>query len=148
MKKSAPFILLLAILATLSGYMLHKVSWIGRIGIKWFYSEYSIFKSWWKSSLLVFILFIVLFLLHHIINKTTAQRKATIFHITGLLLSLCGLYYTYHDFRHDLSHRIAGERFHIGFYLFWIGWTVIALRFIFISKHPVTTSGNKAASNQ
>jgi len=69
MKKGYLVILLLAIISIISGYLLSKVSWIGRIGINWFYSEYSIFKSWWKSSLLVFGIYIALYLVHWLVRQ-------------------------------------------------------------------------------
>ncbi|MBS1774294.1 MAG: hypothetical protein JST82_15665 [Bacteroidetes bacterium] len=132
MKKSIFILTLLAILATISGYMLHKVSWVGRLGINLFYDEYQIFKSWWKSALLVYGIYLILYFFHWLINKKSSN--AVLAHVLAILIAICGLYYTYNDFRHDWSHKIAGERFHIGFYLFWMGWIVISLFFIFQRK--------------
>lgn len=130
MKKRIPVLLLLTILSVICGYLFHKISWIGRLGINIAYDEYTIFKSWWKSSLLVFGIYMALYLIHYLACKNKQQRSVIIINIVSILLAIGGLYYTYHDFRTDFSHRIAGERFHLGFYLFWVGWIVINLHFI------------------
>lgn len=133
MKKRIPVFLLLAAIAVLCGYLFHKISWIGRLGINVAYHEYEIFKSWWKSSLLVFGIYVVLYLVHYFISKDKGHGRVIVINTVSMLIAIAGLYYTYHDFRTDFSHRIAGERFHLGFYLFWLGWIVINLHFI-ISK--------------
>lgn len=130
MKKRIPVLLLLTILSVICGYLFHKISWIGRLGINIAYDEYTIFKSWWKSSLLVFGIYMALYLIHYMACKNKPQRSVIIINIASILLAIGGLYYTYHDFRTDFSHRITGERFHLGFYLFWVGWIVINLHFI------------------
>jgi TRAP-type uncharacterized transport system fused permease subunit len=133
MKKRIPILLLLAGIAITCGYLFHKISWIGRMGINLAYHEYEIFKSWWKSSLLVFGIYLVLYLIHYFISKDKGRGRMMVINTVSMLIALAGLYYTYYDFRTDFSHRIAGERFHLGFYLFWLGWIVINLHFI-ISK--------------
>lgn len=140
MKKRIPVLLLLTILSVICGYLFHKISWIGRLGINIAYDEYTIFKSWWKSSLLVFGIYMALYLIHYLACKNKPLRSVIIINTVSILLAIGGLYYTYHDFRTDFSHRIAGERFHLGFYLFWVGWIVINLHFI-IRKQP--NSANK-----
>lgn len=129
MKRGYPVILLLAVIALISGYLFSKVSWVGRIGINWFYSEYSIFKSWWKSSLLVFGIYLALYLIHWLMHRRARLTTSKAWNIITILFSIGGLYYTYYDFRHDFSHRVAGERFHLGFYLSWLGWIIIGLYF-------------------
>lgn len=132
MKKRLPVLLLLALIAVISGYLFHKISWIGRLGINLAYDEYSIFKSWWKSSLVVFGIYMVLYAIHAIISFKAKPKTSIIINCSTILLAVAGLYYTYSDFHNDFSHRIAGERFHLGFYLFWIGWIIISLHFLFI----------------
>lgn len=51
-------------------------------------------------------------------------------HIIALLVAVAGLYFTYRDFRTDFSHNLMKERFHLGAYLFWIGWVSISLFFL------------------
>jgi hypothetical protein len=139
MKKGYPVILLLAAISVVSGYLFSKVSWIGRIGINWFYSEYSIFKSWWKSSLLVFGIYLALYFIHWLMFRKARLTTSKAWNITTILFAIGGLYYTYYDFRHDFSHKVAGERFHLGFYLSWLGWIIISLYFLTKKKPAVTT---------
>ena len=53
-------IFLLAILSTVSGYLLSKASLVGRIGINLFYKEYKFLKVWWQGALVVFIVLLIL----------------------------------------------------------------------------------------
>jgi len=133
-KKTAPFILLLAALAALSGYLLSKASLVGKAGISLFYKEYRFLKTWWQGALVIFVVLIILFVLQGIAEKKLAKTKANILHISMIVLALVGLYFTYSDFRHTLSHRLLGERFHIGAYLFWIDWMLVSL--FYITKKP------------
>jgi hypothetical protein len=63
----------------------------------------------------------------------------------ALVLALIGLYFTYQDFRHNTAHRWLGERFHLGGYLFWIGWMAISV-FYLIKKGPAVPAGTQALS--
>jgi len=56
----------------------------------------------------------------------------------GLLVAgVLGLVITYYDFQHTYSHRLLKERFHLGFYLFWLGWMGTCVFFL------VTGNGKK-----
>lgn len=145
MKRRIPVFLLLAVISVVCGYLFHKISWVGRLGINLAYKEYAIFKSWWQSSLAVFGVYLVLFMIHYFISKDKGKTRVTVINIVSMLIALAGLYYTYNDFRTDFSHRIAGERFHLGFYLFWAGWIVINLHFI-MYKPAVKASDKKAVT--
>lgn len=145
MKRRIPVFLLLAVISVVCGYLFHKISWVGRLGINLAYKEYTIFKSWWQSSLVVFGVYLVLFMIHYFISKDKGKTRVTVINIVSMLIALAGLYYTYNDFRTDFSHRIAGERFHLGFYLFWAGWIVINLHFI-MYKPAIKASDKKAAT--
>lgn len=129
--RTAPFLFLLAGLAVLSGYLLSKINIIGRAGIALFYKEYRFFKTWWKGALVVFAAWLFLFWFQGFLQRKLARQQATLLHIAALVIAAIGLYFTYRDFRQDLSHRIVGERFHLGFYLFWIGWMLISLFYLF-----------------
>ncbi|MCH5685615.1 hypothetical protein LWM68_15955 [Niabella sp. W65] len=65
------------------------------------------------------------------------QRKVVL--IASFLVFLLGLYLTFRDFRTDLAHRWLGERFHVGIYLYWIGFCIISLFFALTEKKTVTT---------
>jgi hypothetical protein len=137
-KKTAPFILLLAFLSTISGYLLSKASLVGRAGISLFYKKYKFLKIWWQGALAVFIVLMLLMLLQGMANQKLSFNKAMLIQIIMLLLALTGAYFTFQDFRHTLSHRLLGERFHIGAYLFWVDWILICLFFLAPKKKEIT----------
>src|SRR4051812_17579408 len=130
MKHTAPLVIFLAILSCISGYLMSKASWIGRVGMTFFYREYNFLKTWWQGALAVFGTLIILLIVQGIVQKNAARRTANVVHVVAIVLSLAGLYYTYSDFRHTLSHRLLKERFHLGVYLFWIGWLIISLFYL------------------
>lgn len=132
--RTLPFLALLTGLSVVAGYLLSKATLIGRTGIALFYKEYRFFRYWWKGALAVLAVWLLLFLLHHFLQKHLARRQATLLHSTALVIAVIGLYFTYRDFRYDFSHRLLGERFHLGFYLFWIGWMLIGLFYLFQNK--------------
>lgn len=142
MKRLSFLIIALAVLSTLSGYFLSKASWIGRVGISLFYQQYNFLKVWWKAALVGFGALMILLIIQTIIQRKLSFNIAKIIHIILLLLAITGLYFTYQDFRHSLSHRWLGERFHIGFYLFWIQWMIISLFYIFQNKNQIKHSIN------
>ena len=119
-------VLFIAALSLLSGYMFSKVTWVGKIGLSFFYTEYNFLRVWWKGALLMFGVLMVLFIIQNWVQNNRSKRTARAVHITSVLLALTGLLVTYNDFRNTMTHRWLGERFHIGGYLFWIGWMVIS----------------------
>lgn len=126
-KRTAPFLLLLTGLSVLSGYLLSKASLVGRTGINLFYKEYRFLKTWYKGAALVLGVWLLLFFLHRLAQNKLSQSRAKLVHVLAILAALVGLYFTYADFRNTLSHQLLGERFHLGAYLFWIGWLLIAV---------------------
>ncbi len=134
-KRTAPFLFLLAGLSVLCGWLFSKINLIGRAGIALFYNEYRFFKSWWKGALAVFLIWMILFWLQGFLQKKLIHRQAMLLHVAALVIAVIGLYFTYDNFRHDLSHRIIGERFHLGFYLFWAGWMLISLFYLFQKRN-------------
>lgn len=135
--RTAPFLFLLAGLAVLAGYLLSKINLIGRAGIALFYNEYRFFKTWWKGALAVYVIWLLLFWLHGFLEKKLARSQATLLHLAALVIAVIGLFFTYDNFRHDVTHRVIGERFHLGFYLFWAGWMLISLFYLFQSRATV-----------
>lgn len=126
------FLLLLAFLASLAGWLLSHISLLGRVGISVAYREYSFLKTWWMGAGLILGVWLVVYWMHTVALKRWPRRRKS--HLITLVLSLLALYATYADFRHDLSHRWLGERFHLGAYLFWIGLMIISLRFFLLPK--------------
>ena len=115
----------------LAGWLISKMSWVGRAGINLMYKEYSIFKSWWKTALLLFVIQMVLLFLQDVVRKKYSRPIANIASIVLLVTALGGLFATYSDFNNNFSHRLLKEKFHLGFYLFWLGWISTCLYYIF-----------------
>lgn len=143
MKRYPGLMLFIAALSVMSGYLLSKASFVGRAGMSLFYREYNFLKTWWKGGLLVFISLMLVYLLHGLIQKKYEAGKARSLYIMAGIFGIVGLYFTYNDFRHTLSHRLLGERFHLGAYLFWIGWIVISC---FYLLRPVKNPNQKEVS--
>jgi hypothetical protein len=138
MKRTAPFVLLLASLSALSGYLLSKASLTGRAGISLFYKEYTFLKTWWQGALIVFAVLMLLMLVQGLANRKLSFHKAGFLQLLLLLLALTGAWFTFQDFRHTVSHRLLGERFHLGAYLFWVDWILICLFFLTQKKRKIT----------
>lgn len=122
----------LAALSALSGYLLSRASLAGRTGINLFYAEYRFLKTWWQGAAVVFVVLILFVVLQGWINRKWRGPRAVAIHLVCAVLAIAGLYFTYRDFREVLSHRLLGERFHLGAYLFWVGWIVIS---VFYAAH-------------
>jgi hypothetical protein len=135
MRRSASLTLFLALLSVVSGYLLSNASWIGRMGISLFYREYTFLKTWWKAALLVFAVLILLFAIQTLLQRTMKAGVAKAIHVFAIAAAAVGLYLTYDDFRSSLSHRWMGERFHLGAYLFWVGWMVISMYLLLTKKN-------------
>jgi hypothetical protein len=149
MKKYAFVIFTLASLSLLSGILISKMSFIARTAISVFkkkYYYYSFMKIWWQGALFNFVLLMLLLGLQIWMHNKLSKSKALLLHLSCLALAIIGLYFTYSDFRTDLSHRWAGERLHLGFYLFWIGWMIISVFMLWQNTQRVTTSIDKTGS--
>ncbi|HYK57752.1 MAG TPA: cytochrome d ubiquinol oxidase subunit II [Flavisolibacter sp.] len=135
MRRTASFVFILAALSAVSGFLLSKASLTGRVGISLFYKEYKFLKTWWQGALVVFAVLLLVLWLLGLAERNFPKRKAVLFYITTILLALAGLFFTYHDFTHTTTHRLLGERFHTGAYLFWLDWILISL-FYLTKKSP------------
>ena len=148
MKRKTFFILLLFVLSCVAGYVLSKASLVGRVGISLFYKQYRFLKVWWQAGLLVFIVWLLLFFLQGWANKKYVREKAKLIHVGSILVGVVGLYFTYQDFRHTISHRWLGERFHLGGYLFWLGWIMIGVFYLTESKDVVAPTNDNPTENE
>ena len=121
-----------ALLCWLDVYLISKISWIGKIGIATVHKEYRLLRSDWKTFLLLFSLQIVLIASLTVVRAKCPRRIATL--VTAMLLTLgvVGLFFTFQDFIYTYTHRLLKERFHLGFYLFWIGWIGTCIFFLAI----------------
>lgn len=135
MQKNFSFIALLAGLSALSGVLLSKASWIGRVGMTFFYKEYNILKIWWQGGTAVFLFIMLLFTLHQLIHNRLPVVAARVVHFILLLLAGTILYLNWVDFTETTAHRILGSRFHYGFYLVWVQWILVCIFFLFKKKN-------------
>lgn len=126
-KRISILIVLLAALAALSGYLMSKASFIGRLGMTYFYKEYRFLKTGWKGALAVFVVWMIVLIVQTIVEKKLKKGTASLIHVVFILLALLGLYFTYSDFQHTTSHRWLKEKFHMGAYLFWLGWIIVSV---------------------
>lgn len=129
-KRISFLVVFLVALACLSGYLMSKASFIGRIGMTYMYKEYRFLKTWWKGALFVFAVWVIILAIQTIVRQKASRQTANIIHIVFILVALAGLYFTYADFQHTASHRWLKEKFHIGAYLFWLGWIIISVFFM------------------
>jgi hypothetical protein len=125
-KRISVLVLFLGMSACLSGYLMSKASFVGKLGMTYIYKEYRFLKTWWKGALAVFVIWIVLLVIQTIVERKLSKTKATAVHVIFIILALAGLYFTYSDFQHTTSHRWLKEKFHIGAYIFWLGWIIIS----------------------
>ncbi|WP_346237169.1 cytochrome d ubiquinol oxidase subunit II [Niabella insulamsoli] len=127
-------IFIFAFLALLSGNLTAGISLVGNLGISFFYKQFSFFTSWWQSALFFFAAMMLIFLVLYFVDKALKGLNRKIALIGFFILFLAGLYFTFRDFRTDITHRWLGARFHAGIYLYWIGWGVTSLFFALTEK--------------
>ena len=72
----------------------------------------------------------------YILRKKYPKKITTLAASTLLMLAILGLLTTLQDFLHTYTHRLLKERFHLGFYIFWLSWIGSCLFFLII-PHPV-----------
>ena len=130
MKKNFLFILFLAGLSAASGYLMSNMSWIGRVGVNLVHHEYKFLKVWWQGGLAVFAGLMVLYMVHYIMYKALPIWLSRLLHLMLMGAAGYGFYFTWQDFSDDFTHHIIKSRFHIGAYLFWVGWVLICLFFL------------------
>lgn len=145
MKRKYVLVISIAFFSLITGYLLSAISFVGRAGISMFYTQYEFLKSWWKGTLLVFIVWMVLFLIQSVLFARVNKRTSNIILTISLLIAIAGIYFSYSDFRHALSHRWLGERFHLGVYLFWLGWIAITIFLVQNKKHVSADTAENAS---
>jgi len=121
-----------ALLCWLDVYLISKISWIGRLGIATVHKEYRLLRSDWKTFLLLFSLQVILIIILIVIRTRRRQKLTTLVASFLLMLGAIGLFLTFRDFIYTYTHRLLKERFHLGFYLFWLGWIGTCIFFLAI----------------
>jgi hypothetical protein len=123
-------IILLVIFSLASGVLMSHSRWIAKVGITFLHKGYSFTKVWWQGAIAVFLLYIILLSIHGFVQRRMAPNVARSTHFVMLLAAMAGLYFSVQDFKHDISHHLLGWRFHMGVYLFWGGWMIMAMYFL------------------
>lgn len=129
-------------LAVIAGWTLSKASLVGKVGINVLHREYQFLNAWWKGALLIWVIWVVLEIVQYQILKRYRRSINLTIQAVFIFLAVLGMYYTYLDFK-TFSHGILGDRFHIGGYLFWIGWIIISIFFIKPRNNEIAIPGNQ-----
>ncbi len=138
MKNLSILSLVQGVLSLLSAVLISKMSFVGRIGVSTFYSQYAIFKVWWKTAILLFIVQFVLILFLNTFRTKVSAGFARLLAVLLAGIGLLGFYLTYVDFT-TTSHKLMKFSFHSGFYLFWIGWLISCTYFALAKGAKQTT---------
>lgn len=144
MRKHALFILFLIGLSLSSGWLMSRMSWIGRLGLNWFHQDLEFLKTWYWGGGLVFILLFVLFLLQYSMRRNSLPLVGISIQLVALLLATLGFWFCWVDFKSDLSHHLMKQNFHSGVYLFWIGWACTS-SYILLRVGPKNAKRNPLA---
>ena len=123
-------------LAIIAGWTLSKAALVGKVGINVLHREYLFLNSWWKGAFLIWVIWLVLEIIQYQILKRYRRSINLTIQAAFIFLAVLGIYYTYLDFK-TFSHGILGDRFHIGGYLFWIGWCIIGIFFIKLRNNEI-----------
>ena len=129
---------ILVSLAVIIGWTLSKATLVGKVGIHFLHREYMFLNSWWKGALFVWCIWLILEIIQYRIWKRNRRNINLAIQASFIFLAILGLYFTYLDFR-TFSHGLLGDRFHIGGYLFWIGWSIISFFFIKFRNDEIAT---------
>lgn len=123
-----------AVLCLLETYLISKISFIGRVGIATIHKEYKLLRSGWKTFLLLFGIQIAIIITLNIIQKKVSRKSMILTASLLLGVAAIGFFITFQDFLHTYTHRLLKERFHLGFYLFWMGWMGSCIFFLANSR--------------
>ncbi|HET6252870.1 MAG TPA: hypothetical protein VFE32_02285 [Puia sp.] len=122
------------LLCWLETFLISRISWIGKVGIALFYQQYAPLRSFWKTYLIFSIPQMTLILTLYVMGKRSAKKMTNLVSTILLVTGLLGLVLFFQDFLHTYGHRLLKERFHLGFYIFWISWTGTCLFFLFSNR--------------
>lgn len=133
MKGLSNLITIQALFSTISGVLISKMSWVGKVSIYFFYKDYGVLKIWWKTALLLFGLQLLLIFVLWLSKRLLSRTGSLLVNIIFLLLILVGVYMTYLDFT-NTAHRYLNTQFHVGAYLIWAAAIISCIYFIFVKN--------------
>lgn len=129
-----------AFLSAVSAWLMAQMSFIGKLGIGLFYSEYKILKSPVETGLTIFGVQMVVVALLFLLYNFASKKITNIFAGIILVLAVLGLGYTIYDFTYEFSHKILKTKFHIGFYLIWFGIIITCIIYLIKPKRILLNS--------
>lgn len=133
MKGLSTLITFHAFLATVCGVLISQMSFVGRMGITFFYKNYGILKIWWQTALLIFLIHVIFIGVFYIFKRILPRKFSLFLFILLAILGFIGLYFTYENFRTG-TYKLMRNNFHVGFYLFWLGWELNCFYFMIVRR--------------
>lgn len=124
------------ILAYASAELMGRMSFIGRQGINFVYTQYTVLKTPWKTAIIIFAIQVALIVLLALFKFYTAHYVSVSVILFAFLAGFIGAYLTHVDLT-TTSHKSMGMMFRIGSYLFWTSWTITCTVFLFLRKKKV-----------
>ena len=115
-------------LAIISAVLISKMSFLGRVGISLMYKQYTVFKTPWKTALIIFGIQVALIIILALFKYFSSRPIANMVTVVLLIIGVIGAYYTYIDFTRT-SHKHMKFYFHLGGYMFWFNWIFSCLFF-------------------
>lgn len=137
MKNFSILTLIQAVMSLISAILISKMSFIGKIGVSTFYSQYAVFKTWWKTAILLFIVQFILLLFLQTFRSRVSSGFARALAVLLAVIGAVGFYLSYVDFT-TTSHKMMKFSFHFGFYLFWIAWLITCGYFLLAKEAKQT----------
>jgi uncharacterized membrane protein YsdA (DUF1294 family) len=96
--------------------------------------QYKVFKSWWQTAIILFAVQVIVLIIQWMIKRKASRKTARTTILIFLSVGIAGLYLTYNDFQSIFTHRLMKEKFHLGFYLFWLSWIISSLYLLATKK--------------
>jgi hypothetical protein len=115
-------------------YLISKISTIGKIGIATTYHQYHWLRVFWLTYTILTLFQLALILTLYMMGKYSAKKITNLVSTILFVAGVVGLLLTFQDFMHTYSHRLLKERFHLGFYIFWISWMGTCTFFLFSNR--------------
>jgi hypothetical protein len=115
-------------------YLISKISTIGKIGIATTYHQYHWLRVFWLTYTVLTVFQLALILTLYMMGKRSTKKMTNLVNTIFLFAGGLGLVLTFQDFMHTYSHRLLKERFHLGFYIFWLCWIGTCAFFLFSNR--------------
>jgi hypothetical protein len=130
-------------------WLISKISTIGKIGIATTYHQYHWLRVFWLTYTILTLFQLALILTLYLMGRRSAKQMTNLVSTILLAAGGLGLALTFQDFMHTYSHRLLKERFHLGFYIFWISWIATCTFFLFSNRtKPFPVDPNAPIVNQ